>query len=417
MKKILRLLVICSLFSIIMINSNSQVFASKSDKSVKITSAKNNGEGIKIKWDVVLGATSYVVYRSTDNGKLEKYDVVYNKKSYLDENVNTGEVYKYAVKAMRGKHSYKISKETKEIIALPMSVDSVVATKDKNDNFKLTWNVNPCASGYYIYRSSDNKNWKKIDTLYENVGEYKDKSVNSGDDENSTNKIYLYKIKPFEIVDGVTYSGLLSEAYGMAAQAYGVDVSHHNGNIDWKKMKNAGVEFAMIRVGYGDDKKGGILDRQFKRNIKNAAKNDIKIGIYMFSYADNTKEAVKEAEFVIKQLKKYNIDYPIAFDFENNYRRKRRLKSKNTKIAVAFCRTIEKAGYDAIVYSDANYFKECLDAKKLSKYGLWVARWTYNKKEFKDYDLSGVKIWQYSDKGKISRCSEALDLNVSFMCK
>ena len=116
-------------------------------------------------------------------------------------------------------------------------------------------------------------------------------------------------------------------------------------------------------------------------------------------------------------MKKYNIDYPIAYDFENDYRRKRKLKKKNTKIIDAFCKTVEDAGYNTVIYSDANYFRDFLYTKKLAKYGLWVARWTYDKNDFRDYDLENVFIWQYSDKGRMKGCNYPLDLNASFICK
>ena len=94
-----------------------------------------------------------------------------------------------------------------------------------------------------------------------------------------------------------------------------------------------------------------------------------------------------------------------------------KLKKKNTKIIDAFCKTVEDAGYNTVIYSDANYFRDFLYTKKLAKYGLWVARWTYDKNDFRDYDLENVFIWQYSDKGRMKGCNYPLDLNASFICK
>ena len=387
----------------------------------KIVYVKNNENGIAIKWDVVRNATKYVVYRTNQDGKFEEYDTVNYGNKYLDENVETGEEYRYVIYSYRYSKKIAESDESEKIVGDPKTVTNVTAKTGKGDEICITWDINPYASGYYVYKSSDNKNWDKIGTVYENEGKYIDKNTEYNILNNSTKLnaklVYKYKVKAFENIDGRTYTSKISNSYGMAIQEKGIDVSHHNGKIDWKKIKKSGVDFAMIRIGYGDSKKGGIKDKKFKYNMKNAKANGVEIGVYFYSYADNIREAKKEAKYVIKKMKKYNIDYPIAYDFENDYRRKRKLKKKNTKIIDAFCKTVEDAGYNTVIYSDANYFRDFLYTKKLAKYGLWVARWTYDKNDFRDYDLENVFIWQYSDKGRIKGCDYPLDLNASFICK
>lgn len=387
----------------------------------KIVYTKNNENGIAIKWDVVRNATKYVVYRTNQNGNFEEYDTVNYGNKYLDENVETGEEYRYVIYSYRYSKKIAESDESKKIVGAPKTVTNVTAKTGKGDEICITWDINPYASGYYVYKSSDNKNWDKIGTVYENEGKYIDKNTEYNILNNSTKLnaklVYKYKVKAFENIDGISYTSKISNSYGMAIQAKGIDVSHHNGKIDWKKIKKSGVDFAMIRIGYGDSKKGGIKDKKFKYNMKNAKANGVEIGVYFYSYADSIRESKKEAKYVIKKMKKYNIDYPIAYDFENDYRRKRKLKKKNTKIIDAFCKTVEDAGYNTVIYSDANYFRDFLYTKKLAKYGLWVARWTYDKNDFRDYDLENVFIWQYSDKGRMKGCNYPLDLNASFICK
>lgn len=387
----------------------------------KIVYARNSENGIAVKWDAVKSATKYVIYRTNQDGKFEKYDTVNYGNKYLDENVETGEEYRYAIYSYRYSKKIAESDKSKEIIVLPKNATNVTAKSGKGDEICITWDVNPYASGYYVYKSSDNKKWNKIGTVYENKGKYIDKNTEYNILNNETKLngklTYKYKIKVFENIDGVTYTSKMSDSYGIAIQAKGIDVSYHNGKIDWEKIKKSGVDFAMIRIGYGDDKHGGIEDRKFRYNMKKAKANGVEIGVYFYSYADNIREAKKEANYVIKKMKKYNINYPIAYDFENDYRRKRKLKKKNTKIIDTFCKTVEEAGYNTIIYSDANYFRDFLNTSKLTKYGLWVARWTYDKNDFRDYDLENVLIWQYSDKGRIKGCDYPLDLNVSFICK
>ena len=387
----------------------------------KIVYVKNNENGIAIKWDVVRNATKYVVYRTNQDGKFEEYDTVNYGNKYLDENVETGEEYRYVIYSYRYSKKIAESDESEKIVGDPKTVTNVTAKTGKGDEICITWDINPYASGYYVYKSSDNKNWDKIGTVYENERKYIDKNTEYNILNNSTKLnaklVYKYKVKAFENIDGITYTSKISNSYGMAIQEKGIDVSHHNGKIDWKKIKKSGVDFAMIRIGYGDSKKGGIKDKKFKYNMKNAKANGVEIGVYFYSYADNIREAKKESKYVIKKMKKYNLDYPIAYDFENDYRRKRKLKKKNTKIIDAFCKTVEDAGYNTVIYSDANYFRDFLYTKKLAKYGLWVARWTYDKNDFRDYDLENVFIWQYSDKGRMKGCNYPLDLNASFICK
>lgn len=108
--------------------------------------------------------------------------------------------------------------------------------------------------------------------------------------------VYKYKVKAFENIDGITYTSKISNSYGMAIQEKGIDVSHHNGKIDWKKIKKSGVVLQWFSIGYGDSKKGGIKDKKFKYNMKNAKANGVEIGVYFYSYAVTIREAKNEAK-------------------------------------------------------------------------------------------------------------------------
>lgn len=229
-------------------------------------------------------------------------------------------------------------------------------------------------------------------------------------------KKYTYRIKAYEIVNGVTYESL-PLTLTKKAQIKGIDVSHHNGVIDWSKVKQSGVTFAMIRLGYGTTK-GGTIDRQLDYNYNQAKKNGIKIGFYLYSYADNVAEAKKEAIFTEKLLKKYNdFDYPVAFDFENTYRNKAKYKSSNTKIITTYCDYLEERGYDTCIYSYLSFFKNSVDYNKVSKYGLWLARWTFNPSKYEDYGLPNVEMWQYSDNGRVNGIGGAVDLNINIIAR
>lgn len=182
-----------------------------------------------------------------------------------------------------------------------------------------------------------------------------------------------------------------------------------------EKSKKAGISFAMIRMGYGTTK-GGIIDSQLDYNYKNAKKNGIKVGLYLYSYADNVKEAKNEAKFTLKMLKKYgDLDYPMAFDFENTYRNKKKYKKSNTKIIKTYCDYVENQGYDTSVYSYVDFFKTSVKYKEVSKYGIWLARWTHKTKKFDDYGIPNVQMWQYSDNGRVKGISGAVDTNLNIL--
>ncbi|WP_195283281.1 glycoside hydrolase family 25 protein [Harryflintia acetispora] len=201
---------------------------------------------------------------------------------------------------------------------------------------------------------------------------------------------------------------------GASRALKGIDVSTHQGTIDWKKVKNDGVKFAMIRVGYRGYGTGKImLDDQFKRNIKNATANGIKVGVYFYSQAITTKEAVEEAEFVLDNIKGYDIDYPVVFDIEDapsaSARTRSLTASKATQVAKAFCERIEQGGYRPMIYTYTKYFVTEINMGSLTKYDKWVAQ--YYKRPFFPYKF---QMLQYTSKGKVDGIKGNVDMNLCF---
>lgn len=198
----------------------------------------------------------------------------------------------------------------------------------------------------------------------------------------------------------------------------GIDVSRHNGKINWKKVKKAGIDFAFIRIGYrGYGRNGGLyVDKQFRRNLKNARKAGIDVGVYFFSQAINKKEALEEANLVIKTLKGNKLDLPVVYDPErivNAWARTDGVSGKQfTKNTIAFCNKIKKAGYKTMIYSNMYWEAFRFDLEKLSNYPIWYA--DYKKKPQTPYYFS---FWQYSANGKVSGISGKVDLNIQFIPK
>ena len=139
----------------------------------------------------------------------------------------------------------------------------------------------------------------------------------------------------------------------------GIDVSYHQGNINWNKVKNAGIEFAIIRIGYGmyDYQK----DKQFENNYKNARANRIPVGVYHYSYATSVEEAEKEANLVVKWLNGRDLDYPVYFDIEDSSQAKLG-KSTLNAMCRAFCEIIENGSDNFWEDSDLYYAKEFKNA-------------------------------------------------------
>lgn len=195
----------------------------------------------------------------------------------------------------------------------------------------------------------------------------------------------------------------------------GIDVSSHQGKIDWEKVAGDGVEFAMIRVGFrGYGKEGKLVsDEYFEENITGARRNGIKVGVYFFSQAINEEELMEEAQLVLDSIAPYQLDCPVVYDVErvssSNARMNALSVEERTALSLLFCETIEKAGYTPMLYHNTEMGALMLDIAAFEKYDKWYA--SYNSKMFYPYEY---KIWQYSEKGKVNGIQGNVDMNISF---
>lgn len=201
---------------------------------------------------------------------------------------------------------------------------------------------------------------------------------------------------------------------GTNGKQLGIDVSSYQGNIDWAQVKNAGVEFVMIRVGFRGYGSGVLVeDSRFRQYAAGATAAGLKVGVYFFSQAVTPLEAVEEASMVLELIRGYNIRYPVAFDTEyvgNGARADKLSASQRTQIAVAFCETIRNAGYTPMVYASKSWLLNNLHLSQLSNYKIWLAHYTTQTDYPYRYD-----IWQYTGSGKIPGISVAVDINYGYM--
>ncbi len=208
----------------------------------------------------------------------------------------------------------------------------------------------------------------------------------------------------------ITQFSVVKEKYKNKDTKIGIDVSHHQGIIDYEKVKEAGVEFVFIKVGSQKGKNGDYyLDNKFKENIEGFNKVGIPIGIYFFSYADSNKEAQRQATWVLKQIKNYKIDLPIVFDWENwsNYREYNLSFYHLTKMANTFINKVEDKGYYGMIYSSKNYLEKVWFK---SNTNIWLAHYTSQTNYEGEY-----KVWQICDNGKIDGINDNyVDIDIMY---
>ena len=197
---------------------------------------------------------------------------------------------------------------------------------------------------------------------------------------------------------------------------FGIDVSRWNEEINWTKVKDAGVEYAIIRVGYRGSVTGALVeDAYFRKNIEGATEAGIPVGVYFFTQAINEVEAVEEASMVLSLCREYDLDYPIFIDSEGaaggNGRADGLDVKKRTSICQAFCETIRSSGKNAGIYASRNWFNNRLDTSILSdNIIIWLA-------EYADAPAYTGKyhMWQYTSSGRIVGIEGRVDLNLSYM--
>ncbi len=228
---------------------------------------------------------------------------------------------------------------------------------------------------------------------------------------------------PLKGIQKIGSRNYLFNEYGANASKVGIDVSYYNGDIDWQKVKNDGIDYAIIRVGfrgYGtkDPIKPALIDKNLEKNLKGASAADMPIGLYFFSQAITIDEAIEEASLCIRYAKQYKIDYPIYFDTEfsnpqHDGRADSLSKQERTEIATAFCETVKNSGYTPGIYASKSFYYNQLEYSKLSKYQIWMAHYTSNETDFKH----PFRMWQYSDKGSVDGITGnggKVDINFSY---
>lgn len=218
-----------------------------------------------------------------------------------------------------------------------------------------------------------------------------------------------YAAEDFEVANGfLNYRG-------DAPSYVGVDVSSYQGEIDWQKAADAGVQFAVIRAGYRGYTEGALHeDECYRQNVEGALAAGLEVGVYFFSQAVNEAEALEEAEFLLELIQDDEITYPVVFDWEKQNEETSRTRETGgdvmTACTVAFCRAVEEAGYLPMVYFSPFKGYTELDLKQLLDWPFWLAHYTddWEPTSFR-YDFA---MWQYTSNGQVDGITGRVDLDL-----
>lgn len=183
---------------------------------------------------------------------------------------------------------------------------------------------------------------------------------------------------------------------------FGIDVSKYNGKIDWNRVKNAGVEFAILRIGYTGygSSRTKATDPNFETYYKNAKAAGMPLGGYWFSCACSYEEGVKEANAVLEKIKGKQFEYPIYIDVEDPHHQINASKQAITEAIKGFCETMEKAGYYVGFYCNVDWYNNRMNANELKQYDRWIASWTKTKPSIAN------RMWQFGGEQNLIRSNK-----------
>ncbi|NBI91375.1 hypothetical protein D3Z45_12550 [Lachnospiraceae bacterium] len=202
---------------------------------------------------------------------------------------------------------------------------------------------------------------------------------------------------------------------GRSVSYLGADLSKYNGDVDFRALKESGIEFVMLRLGARGYGSGQImLDEKFDEYMNKASEAGLEIGVYFFSQAITAEEAVEESNFIIQTLTERNITYPVAFDMEYVQNDKARVeilsKEEKTAVARAFLENIKAAGYKPMIYGTKEWLIKEINLTKLTEYDIWLSQ----QKDIPDYPYK-FQMWEYTTEGEIAGVDGDVDLNICFV--
>ncbi|QNM06867.1 GH25 family lysozyme [Qiania dongpingensis] len=383
---------------------------------------------IRVSWSEVPGAFGYVVYRSESEGGAGEKLGITNSSFYNDRNLSIGKTYYYTIQTLVlidgdlgiGNHTEQVN----TITTLQTPSINSISSPSLAQGVTLSWNAVPGADAYGILRADKSTGeYVWLNVVWSTT--YTDMQI-------EPSAGYYYKVYATKWKNDTWYDGSASEpAYVETVSsnmAHGLDVSRYSLNVDWPKVKNAGYEFAMIRIGYRRNADGALIEDPYARqNLQGALNAGMDVGVYFFSTAISEEEAVEEARWVQNYISGYNITYPVVYDCEGYDKDTSRMyglsATQRTNHAVRFLDYIASSGYTPMMYGSKYHLVNSWEIERLdSNYQVWVAQWPVPTPAYPSVGEStyerNYKMWQYA--GEVSGVPGVeglVDLNVMFKNK
>lgn len=243
----------------------------------------------------------------------------------------------------------------------------------------------------------------------------------------SGNEVSSNEVSENKILDGIPKNSYKKDSFrkengkleyyknNAKISSIGIDVSKYQGDIDWQKVKDAGIEFAMIRMGVRGYNSGKVvMDEDYIKNMTEASAQGISLGIYFYSQAVSREEAVEEANYAVVAAQSFGVSYPIVFyteHIENDAARTDHLTPKTlSECAKAFCDTVKGYGYIPMIMGNKEHFMENMELTDIVEYDWWLSDIT----DFSDFPYK-YSMWQYANNGKVDGISGNVNLNISFV--
>ena len=375
--------------------------------------SSNSTTSITIAWNSLVRAEGYRVYKYNNSTKKYEYIGQTKENKFTISSLDPATGYKFKVRAFmtyNGTRYYGSYCSIYDTATYPNKVTGLKTSKTAIDSISIKWNSVKKAEGYAVYLFSERtQSYKLYKTTTDTT--MKIKSLKPA-------KFYKIYVKSYVVINNKTYyssaSSVLSQkTLSTETCLAGIDVSSHQGVIDWQKVKNCGVDFAILRCGYGKDRTSQD-DKYFSRNVKECEKLGIPYGVYIYSYALTVEDALSEADHTIRLLKGHTPTFGVWFDMEDadDFKKKNGMPSNKTlvNICITFCDKLIEKGYKTGIYASLDWFNNKISSSKLDKYPKWLAQWNDNASYSKEYAL-----WQYSSSGKINGISGNVDMDIAYI--
>lgn len=378
---------------------------------------------MKVAWTPVTGAAGYLIYRQDDYGNWQLLDTVTDGTTslYYDRTCTTGQQYTYSVASYVNTDGAQINStyDTIGLYGTPRPATPVLLSCQYSDSASVTldWKSVAGASGYRVYRKVMGGSWVIVGTVT-------DPSIRTFcDTKATTGTTYYYSVAAYYTSDSnVKTWGYKNSTGRWVRGCLGIDVSKWQSTIDWQKVADSGVEFAIIKC-LG----GSTVDKYFPENMLGAKNAGLKVGVYVYDTASTNTKVLAEANQAIELLADYDLDLPVFFDYEEKTVITSS-KTTNTNRVKLFCNTLIEAGYESGIYTSANTYVNKLNYTSLSSdYNIWVANYHSNNSDkttsykkwgsSSGYDFGSVYMWQYTSKGSVKGISGNVDLDVWYTCQ